>query len=131
MTSFGSLLVVSGKRSGEKTILAGSGADDGEIRQTLGVYTPEFLRSVQTLSAGVTVTAYCLWAFERAAQVQAHHHPIWFQLTIVPFVLALLHIVRLLDSGAGAAPEELAIHDHRLQIYGLSWLLLFAVATYA
>ncbi len=131
VTSFGSLLVVSGKRSGEKKVLAGSGTDDGAIRQTLSLYTPEFLRSVRTLSAAVTVTAYCLWAFERAAQVQGHQHPIWFQLTIVPFVLALLHVVRLLDSGAGAAPEELAIHDHRLQIYALSWILLFAVATYA
>jgi hypothetical protein len=39
--------------------------------------------------------------------------------------------MRLLDSGAGAAPEELAIHDHRLQIYGLCWIGLFVVATYA
>ena len=84
-----------------------------------------------TLSAAVTVSAYCLWAFERASQVHPGHDPIWFQLTIVPFVIALLHVLRLLDSGAGAAPEELALQDHRLQIYGLSWVALFAIGIYS
>ncbi len=131
VASFGSLLIVTGKRSGEKQLLAESQADDGAIRQTLGLYTPTFLRSVRTLSAAVTVTAYCLWAFERASQVHPGHDPVWFQLTIVPFVIALLHVLRLLDSGAGAAPEELAIRDHRLQIYGLCWVALFAIGAYA
>ncbi len=131
VASFGSLLVVTGKRSGEKRLLADADTDDGAIRQTLGLYTPSFLRTVLTLSAGVTVTAYCLWAFERAAQVHPGHHPIWFQLTIVPFVVALLHVLRLLDSGAGAAPEELALHDRRLQIYGACWIACFAIGVYA
>ena len=131
MTSFGSLLIVTGKRSGEKRLPPGAQIENDAVRQTLGTYSPEFLRAVRTLSAAVTVTAYCLWAFERASQVHSGHHPIWFQLTIVPFGIALLHIVRLLDKGAGAAPEELAIHDHRLQIYALCWLALFCVGTYA
>ena len=58
------------------------------VRQTLGLYTPSFLRTVRTLSAAVTVSAYCLWAFERASQVHPGHDPIWFQLTIIPFVIA-------------------------------------------
>ena len=102
---------------GEEAALGGD-TDQAAVRQTLGLYTPSFLRSVRTLSAAVAVTAYCLWAFERASQVHPGHDPIWFQLTIIPFVLALLHVLRLLDSGAGAAPEELALRDHRLQLYG-------------
>jgi decaprenyl-phosphate phosphoribosyltransferase len=78
----------------------------------------------------VTVTAYCLWAFERAGQVHPGHDPIWFQLTIVPFTIALLHVMRLLDAGDGAEPEELALRDHRLQIYGASWMALFAIGIY-
>ena len=39
--------------------------------------------------------------------------------------------MRLLDAGPGAAPEELALSDHRLQIYGLCWIALFAVGIYA
>jgi len=130
VVSFGSLLVVTGKRSGEKKLLAEGDTDDAGIRQTLGLYTPSFLRTVRTLSAAVTVSAYCLWAFERATQVHPGHDPIWFQLTIIPFVIALLHVLRLLDSGAGAAPEELALRDHRLQIYGVCWIALFAVGAY-
>ena len=131
VVSFGSLLIVTGKRSGEKQLLAEGNADDTTIRPTLGHYTPSFLRSVRTLSAAVTVSAYCLWAFERASEVHPGHDPVWFQLTIIPFVIALLHVLRLLDSGAGAAPEELAIHDHRLQIYGVCWVALFAIGAYA
>ena len=131
VVSFGSLLVVTGKRSGEKQLLEEGGTDQASVRQTLGLYTPSFLRTVRTLSAAVTVSAYCLWAFERASQVHPGHDPIWFQLTIIPFVIGLLHVLRLLDSGAGAAPEELALRDHRLQIYGLCWVALFAVGAYA
>ncbi len=131
VASFGSLLIVTGKRSGEKQLLADQQADDGSIRQTLGLYTPSFLRSVRTLSAAVTVSAYCLWAFGRAAELHHGTDPIWFQLTVIPFTVALLHVMRLLDSGEGAAPEELALHDHRLQIYGVCWIALFAVGVYA
>ncbi len=131
VASFGSLLIVTGKRSGEKQLLADHQAENGTTRQTLGMYTPTFLRSVRTLSAAVSVTAYCLWAFERAAQLHPGHDPIWFQLTVVPFAIALLHVMRLLDSGEGAAPEELALRDHRLQIYGVCWVALFAVGVYA
>jgi len=131
VASFGSLLIVTGKRSGEKQLLAEQKADDGSIRQTLGLYTPSFLRSVRTLSAAVTVSAYCLWAFGRAAELHRGTDPIWFQLTVIPFTVALLHIMRLLDSGKGAAPEEMALHDHRLQVYGVCWVALFAVGVYA
>jgi decaprenyl-phosphate phosphoribosyltransferase len=131
VASFGSLLVVTGKRSGEKTLLAEHGADHDNIRETLGLYTSSFLRTVRTFSAAVTVTAYCLWSFERAAAIHPGHHPIWFQLTIVPAVLGVLHVLRLLDSGAGAAPEELALRDRHLQIYGLCWAALFVIGVYA
>lgn len=130
VASFGSLLIVTGKRSGEKQLLVDHQAENGSSRQTLGLYTPTFLRSVRTLSAAVSVTAYCLWAFERPAQLHPGHHPIWFELTVVPFTIALLHVVRLLDAGEGAVPEDLALGDHWLQIYGVVWFALFAIGVY-
>jgi hypothetical protein len=45
--------------------------------------------------------------------------------------MALLHVMRLLDAGGGATPEDLALHDHWLQIYGVCWIALFAVGVYA
>jgi decaprenyl-phosphate phosphoribosyltransferase len=130
VASFGSLLIVTGKRSGEKQLLTDQQADHNAVRQTLASYSPSFLRSVRTFSAAVAVSAYCLWAFERATQVHPGHDPIWFQLTIVPFTVALLHVMRTLDADAGAAPEELALKDRRLQIYGVCWIALFAVGIY-
>jgi decaprenyl-phosphate phosphoribosyltransferase len=131
VASFGSLLIVTGKRSGEKQLLGDRPGDQSAVRQTLGSYSPSFLRSVRTFSAAVTVTAYCLWAFERASQVHPGHDPVWFQLTIVPFAVAMLHLMQILDAGSGAEPEELALRDHRLQIYGLCWIALFAAGIYA
>jgi decaprenyl-phosphate phosphoribosyltransferase len=127
VASFGSLLVVTGKRSAEQDE-HGLGAH----RPILEEYPPAFLRSVRLLAAAVTVTAYCLWAFERSAQsLGHHHHPIWFQLSIIPFVLALLHLELRFERGQGAAPEELALGDHVLQILGLAWVVLFAIGVYA
>jgi decaprenyl-phosphate phosphoribosyltransferase len=131
VAAFGSLLIVTGKRSGEKQLLDDSDADHATVRQTLNSYSPTFLRSVRTFSAAVTVAAYCLWAFERAAAIHPGHDPVWFQLTIIPFTIALLHLMRILDAGEGAEPEELALRDHRLQIYGLCWIALFAIGIYS
>lgn len=126
VASFGSLLVVAGKRSSEQ-----GEHGHGAHRPILEEYPPAFLRSVRLLAAAVTVTAYCLWAFERSAQALGHHHhPFWFQLSIVPFVLALLDLELTFERGQGSAPEELALGDHVLQVLGLAWVVLFAVGVY-
>jgi len=126
VASFGSLLVVTGKRSAEQ-IEHGHGVH----RPILEEYPPPFLRSVRLLATAVTVTAYCLWAFERSSQSLGDHHPIWFQLSIIPVVLALLHLELRFERGLGAAPEELALGDRVLQALGLAWLILFAAGVYA
>jgi decaprenyl-phosphate phosphoribosyltransferase len=128
VSSFGALLVVTGKRSAEHTDL---GERRGEHRPTLAVYPAAFLRTVRLLSASVTVTAYCLWAFERLSEVARGHHPIWFELSIVPFVLAILHVELRFERGLGGAPEELALRDHTLQLLGLAWVALVAIGIYA
>jgi decaprenyl-phosphate phosphoribosyltransferase len=128
VTSFGSLFVVAGKRSAEH---AGLGDLRSMHRPTLASYPPTFLRSVRLVAAGVTLTAYCLWAFERAKEIGSGHHPIWFELSIIPFVIALLHLELRFESGQGDAPENLALRDRMLQVLGLVWLLLFAIGIYA
>jgi decaprenyl-phosphate phosphoribosyltransferase len=127
VASFGALLVVSGKRSAEHTDL---GEDRALHRPALAAYPASYLRSVRLIAASVTVTAYCLWAFERSSQIHSGQHPIWFQLSIVPFVLAVLHVELRFETGKGAAPEELALRDHTLQLLGMAWVILFAVGVY-
>jgi len=127
VSSFGSLLIVTGKRSAEQLELGDLRAMH---RRTLSVYPEDFLRSVRLLAAAVTVSAYCLWAFERSAQIGRGHHPIWFELSIVPFVIAILHVELRFARGLGGAPEELALRDRVLQGVGLLWVALVAVGIY-
>jgi decaprenyl-phosphate phosphoribosyltransferase len=130
VASFGSLLVVAGKRSAERADLGENGAAH---RPALSAYPAAFLRSVRLIAASVTLMAYCLWAFDRARQLGGvhHPHPIWFELSIVPVVLAVLYLELLFESGQGDAPEELALRDRLLQVLGLTWIVLFAVGVYA
>ncbi len=128
VTSFGALFVVTGKRAAEFTTL---GERRFEHRAVLSEYTLSFLQSTLTLTATVMVTAYCLWAFDRTGlQARSGHHFVWIQLTVVPMILGVLYVLRLLDSGHGGAPEDLAIHDHFVQAFGVAWLVLFSIGLY-
>jgi len=127
-TSFAALFVVTGKRCAEHARL---GHDRGEHRQVLDEYTESFLKSTLTISATVTVASYCLWAFERTGLLaHAGNSVVWIELTVIPLVLAVLHIFRLLDAGKGGEPEQLALHDHLLQCYGVLWLALMGIGLY-
>lgn len=127
-TSFAALFVVTGKRCAEHARL---GPHRGVHRLVLDEYTQSFLKSTLTISATVTVAAYCLWAFDRTGLLaHAGHRVVWVDLTVVPLVLAVLHIFRLLDAGQGGEPEHLALKDHILQVYGLLWFALMGVGLY-
>jgi len=121
---FGSLFMVAGKREAELSLLGGDGESH---RATLGAYTPSFLRHVRTVASGVTMTGYCLWAFEKA---QGSSGAIWYELSIIPFVLGVLRYSLLVDAGHGGAPEDLVLGDRTLQILGLTLAVLFAVGVY-
>ncbi len=116
----GSLFMVTGKRSAELSELG----DGGETRATLEEYSESFLNFVRAVAASVTVTAYCLWAFENAATTGDET---WFRLSIVPFVLAILRYGHLVDKGEGGAPEDVVLGDRVLQVLGLLWVAAFAV----
>jgi decaprenyl-phosphate phosphoribosyltransferase len=128
VTSFGALFVAAGKRAAEMKLL---GDNPEEHRKALGEYTTSFLQSTLTLTAAVTVTAYCLWAFGSEGLARSiRHDTIWIQLTVVPVTLGILHVLRLLDRGEGGAPEELVLKDHVLQVIGISWVALMAAGLY-
>jgi len=127
VATFGSLLMVTGKRLAEHLEL---GAERGGHRRTLDAYSPTFLRTVVAISAGGAIIGYCLWAFDLQTALQHHADPIWFQLSIVPMLLALLRYTYLVEQGRGARPEQLVFSDRSLPALGLVWVVLFAVAVY-
>lgn len=127
VATFGSLLMVTGKRLAEHVEL---GDDRGAHRAALDSYSDTFLRTVLAISAGGAIIGYCLWAFSLQTALIHHHDPIWFQLSIVPAMIALLRYTYLVDNGEGAKPEELVFSDHPLQVLGLLWAVLFVVGVY-
>jgi len=87
------------------------------IRPVLRPYTQSYLRFVWTLSAGVLVTTYALWAFT-IRQATSNE---WGVLSIVPFVVALLRYAVDVESGAAGEPEEVVLHDRLLMLLGGIW----------
>jgi decaprenyl-phosphate phosphoribosyltransferase len=125
VTSFGSLFMVSGKRGAEAREM-GDGASG--FRAVLGAYTPSYTAYVRSVTSGAVLVAYCLWAFEKAEESVAGVP--WYQLSILPFVMALLRYALVLDQGRGSAPEEIVLGDRALQVIGVAWAIVFAIGVY-
>jgi decaprenyl-phosphate phosphoribosyltransferase len=128
VATFGSLLMVTGKRLAEHAEL---GDDRGAHRATLDQYSTMFLRTVLAISAGGAILGYCLWAFSLQTALAHHRDPIWYQMSIVPMIIALLRYTFLVEGGRGAKPEELVFADRPLQVLGVVWVVLFALGVYA
>jgi len=119
VTSFGSLFIVAGKRYSEHVTM---GVEREATRSTLAAYSKDYLRYVYTMASAVTLTGYCLWAFEQSELETAIP---WFELSIGPVVLGILRYALLLEEGYGGAPEDIALGDRPIQVLGLVWLVLF------
>lgn len=124
VASFGSLFLVAGKRSTELNL--GDGA--GEHRKSLVAYSPPFLLFVRAVSAGITLLAYCLWAFERAELADGGFP--WFQLSIVPFTTAILRYALVHSMEEHAGPEDIVLGDRTLLAVGAVWAVTMAFGVY-
>ncbi len=122
--SFGSLFMVAGKRHAEHMEL---GLDRAGHRATLEEYSVEYLGYVRSVSSGVALVAYCLWAFDQ----DIHRTGIvLFEISIVPFVLAFLRYALLVERGQGGAPEDVVTADRPLQVLGALWVVIVAIGLY-
>lgn len=121
VAAFGSLFMAAGKRFSE---LERSTDSDAPRRRSLDGYTPTYLRFVWGLAAAVTITAYCLWAFEVGLADSSFP---WSQWSVLPFVLAILRYALDVDRAEAEAPEDVVLRDRSLQVLGLAWLVLFGL----
>ena len=119
---FGSLFMVAGKRHGELMHIS-----DASTRPALAEYTLEYLRFVWTMSAAVTIGAYCLWAFEHPATDTGIP---WWGLSIAPFVVAVMRYALIVERGEASSPEEVVLGDRTLQLLGAVWVTLFVCSVY-
>lgn len=123
VASFGALFVVAGKRTTELRLEDAIGH-----RPALGGYTPSFLQYVRSVASGVTLLAYCLWAFEKADLADSSVP--WFQLSVVPFVVLILRYALILETEEQRGPEEILLQDRQLQVLGVIWAVVFACGVY-
>jgi decaprenyl-phosphate phosphoribosyltransferase len=121
----GSLFLVTAKRYAE---LRAFGDDAHQRRAALAHYSQDYLRAILSTTAGVTVLAYCLWAFEGTPANPASG---WTALSAVPFVLGMMRYGLLVDQGHGEEPEEIVFGDRVLQAIGGVWLMLLIVGVIA
>ncbi len=130
VVSFGALFLVVGKRTAERHRL---GENAAAHRAVLAEYSENFLNSALTMTATVVVTAYCLWAFDtsKTGLSTVDHNVAAIRLTVLPVVLAILHVLRLLEGGGGGSPEDLVFEDRTVQALGVIWLILMGIGVYA
>ncbi|MCX5385182.1 decaprenyl-phosphate phosphoribosyltransferase [Streptomyces sp. NBC_00083] len=121
---FGALFMVSAKRYSEALRMEGKGA---ATRALLDAYTTGYLRFVWQLAAGVAVLAYCMWALEAGGVANGALLP-WRQLSMVPFIGAILRYAVFADRGSAGAPEDVVLHDRALAVIGLVWVAMYALA---
>jgi decaprenyl-phosphate phosphoribosyltransferase len=122
---FGSLFMVAGKRHAEHLDL---GVERAGHRATLSEYSVEYLGYVRSVASGVTMVAYCLWAFDTAIHQTGI---VWFEISTIPFVLVVLRYALLVERGEGGAPEEIVLGDRALQIFGVLWAAIVGIGLYA
>lgn len=123
--AFGSFFMAAGKRYSEKKL---SLEDGKEIRKVLEEYTLTYLRFAWTISATVLILGYSEWAFE---QGMAHSiGEVWYQISIIPFFIAVMRYAVDVDHGNGGAPEDIALSDHVLQLMAVLWAICIGVALY-
>ena len=126
--SFGALFLVVGKRDSELKVIGA-----GTTRKVLAEYTSSFLDSALTLCATVVVTGYCLWAFDTShAGLSSNRDAVLpVRLSVVPVVFAVLFILRSVEAGNGAAPEDLVIQDRTVQVLIVIWATLMVFGVYS
>ena len=122
--TFGSLFIVVGKRYAELNEVG----DGAGTRATLEVYTIGYLRIMLAVSLAGVLISYCVWAFE-TAEASSSEWP-FYELSIVPMLMALMRYLLVLEDGDGAAPEEVFASDRLLQLLGLCWVVVYGLAVY-
>ena len=122
--TFGSLFIVVGKRYAELNEVG----EAARTRATLEVYSIGYLRMLLSVSLAGVLISYCVWAFETSA-ASTSDWP-FYELSIVPMLMALLRYLLVLDEGEGSAPEEVFTSDRLLLLLGLCWIVIYGLAVY-
>ena len=116
---FGALFIVSSKRLAELRQI-----DTREVRKVVREYSAEFLTSSTSISIAVSLTAYCLWAFNQTLD------PFWYQISVIPFVMGFFRYQWLSERLIVETPEDAILSDKPLISLFLSLVLVLGIGIY-
>jgi decaprenyl-phosphate phosphoribosyltransferase len=115
--AFGALFAAAGKRYADFIDPSAR-----RSRAVLGGYSRASLRLVMALACAAALATYCAWALTP----NAGDLSLARELTIIPLTCALLRYAIVASRGEAGTPENVLFADRRLQLFGLTWVLLFA-----
>ena len=123
IATFGALYMAAGKRYAEVQLV---GEGRAETRPSLSRYSTSYLRFVWSTAAALLIMSYSLWAFE----ISPGEGIPWTEISMIPFILAVLRYGVDVDAGTAGEPEEIALKDGMLQGIAAVWLLVVVLALY-
>ncbi len=116
---FGALFIVCNKRLAELRE-----KENRIVRRVLDEYSFEFLRSSANVCLAVCISSYCLWAFNQSTG------EIWYQISVIPFVLAFYRFMWMAEKRSVEAPEDAIVGDGYLRIISIFLIAFLVIAIY-
>ncbi len=121
---FGSLLIITGKRSAEKK----SGVDLEQTRPSITGVSEHFLSQVVGIASSCLVLSYALWSLD-AVKHAGEISEIWALISLGPFLVCVLRYLLLIDQSKTEKPEE-AIFDPILIAAATGWLVAVSIGIF-
>lgn len=108
-----------------------AGANGGEARQhrkTLAVYTPDLLNHMTTVTAGIAVLTFLLYAMDATTFKKFGSYYLAYTLPLV--VYAIFRFAVLVEHGEVDGPTDVVLKDRPFQIALTLWVVLAALIVY-
>jgi 4-hydroxybenzoate polyprenyltransferase len=121
------------KRRCELNVLASNGGDDHvRHRRSLAEYTPELLNHMTTLTAGIAVVSFMLYATDASTSVKFFGEPgvYWLAYTLPLVVYAIFRFALLVEHGRVDGPTAVVLRDRPFQAAILLWVVAVMVVVY-
>ena len=90
-------------------------------RPVLARYTPTYLRFVWHTAAGLAIGSYAMWVLSLPGGA-------WPVLSLLTFVVIVLHYAMAIDAGIAGSPEAVLFSGWLVPVLGVLWLTLTALA---
>jgi decaprenyl-phosphate phosphoribosyltransferase len=116
---FGALFVVCTKRLAEL-----KQNKEQIVRKVVNDYSYDFLNSSSNICVAVCIASYCFWAFDQ------NSGSIWYQISIVPFVMGLYRFIWMTEKTIIDAPEDALLSDLYIILNALAIVFFLSIAIY-